>query len=74
VTKGTRLKKPSSSRGFARKARGTRGTRGTQGAWGSWGLRTENQFFFFSSQQQLPKKKIFKIFLKFFFDRPLERR
>jgi hypothetical protein len=30
VTRGTRPKKPSSSRGFAR------------GTWGSWGLKTEN--------------------------------
>jgi hypothetical protein len=30
VTRGTRLKKPSSSRGFARGAQGTRGTRGTR--------------------------------------------
>src|SRR5579875_3120439 len=45
VTRGTRPKKPSSSRGFAR------------GAWGSWGLKTENQTFF--SSRQLPKK-IFK--------------
>jgi hypothetical protein len=37
VTRGTRLKKPSSSRGFTCKARG---------AWGSWGLKTE--IFFFS--------------------------
>jgi hypothetical protein len=36
VTRGTRLKKPSSSRGFAREARG---------AWGSWGRKpkTENR-------------------------------
>ncbi len=36
VTGGTRSKKPSSSRGFAREARGARGS------WGSWGLKTEN--------------------------------
>jgi hypothetical protein len=34
VTRGTRPKKPSSSRGFAREARGSRG------------LKTENRFFF----------------------------
>jgi hypothetical protein len=34
VTRGTRLKKPSSSRGFFREARG---------AWGFWGLKTENR-------------------------------
>jgi hypothetical protein len=39
VTRGTRPKKPSSSRGFAHEARG---------AWRSWGLKTENQIFFFS--------------------------
>jgi hypothetical protein len=38
VTRGTRLKKLSSSRGFARKARG---------AWGSWGLKTEIFFSLF---------------------------
>jgi hypothetical protein len=37
VTRGTRLKKPSSSRGFARKARGAWGA---WGSWGSWGLKT----------------------------------
>jgi hypothetical protein len=41
VTRGTRLKKPYSSRGFARKARGARGTRGSRGSRGSWGLKTE---------------------------------
>jgi hypothetical protein len=39
VTRGTRPKKPSSSRSFAREARG---------AQGSWRLKTENQNFFFS--------------------------
>jgi hypothetical protein len=39
VTKGTRPKKPSSSRGFARKARG---------AWRAWGLKIENRNYFFS--------------------------
>jgi hypothetical protein len=34
VTRGTRPKKPSSSRGFAREARGARGV---------WGLKTENR-------------------------------
>jgi hypothetical protein len=34
MTRGTRPKKPSSSRGFAREARGTRGARG---------LKTENR-------------------------------
>jgi hypothetical protein len=57
VTRGTRSKKPSFSRGFAREARGTQGTRGTRG---SWGLKTENQIFFFSfpagnNYQQQPK-------------------
>jgi hypothetical protein len=40
VTRGSRPKKPSSSRGFARGAWGTRGT------WGSWGLKTENRNIF----------------------------
>jgi hypothetical protein len=39
VTRGTRPKKPSSSRGFAREARGARGTGG------SWGLKTKNRIF-----------------------------
>jgi hypothetical protein len=51
VTRGTRPKKPSSSRGFAHEARRSRGS------WGSWGLKTEF-FFLFSSRQQLPKKII----------------
>jgi hypothetical protein len=46
VTRGTRLKKPSSSRGFAHEARGELGTRGTWGSWGSSGLKTENQNIF----------------------------
>jgi hypothetical protein len=37
VTRGTRPKKPSSSRGFAREARKARGV------WGFWGLKTENR-------------------------------
>jgi hypothetical protein len=45
VTRGTRPKKPSSSRGFAREARGARG---------SWGPKTEHFFPLFSSKQ-LPK-------------------
>ena len=40
VTRGTRPKKPSSSRSFAREACGARGS------WGSWGLKTENRTFF----------------------------
>jgi hypothetical protein len=54
VTRGTRPKKPSSSRGFAREAHGARGV------WGFWGLKTENcklEFSLFSSWHQLPKKK-----------------
>jgi hypothetical protein len=38
VTRGTRPKKPSSSRGFAHEAHGARGVRGF---WGFWGLKTE---------------------------------
>jgi hypothetical protein len=34
LTRGTRPKKPSSSRGFAREART---------AWGFWGLKTKNR-------------------------------
>jgi hypothetical protein len=49
VTRGTRPKKPSSSRGFAREAHGARGT------WGSWRLKTEHFFPLFSCSQQ-PKK------------------
>jgi hypothetical protein len=41
VTRGTRPKKPSSSRGFAREAREARGSRG------SWGLKTEIFFSLF---------------------------
>jgi hypothetical protein len=40
VTRGTRPKKPSSSRGFAREARRARGV---WGVWGFWGLKTENR-------------------------------
>jgi hypothetical protein len=61
VTRGTRPKKPSSSRGFAHAARGVRGTQRTRGTWGtranrgSWGLKTEHFFPLLSSSQQ-PKK------------------
>jgi hypothetical protein len=37
VTRRTRPKKPSSSRGFARGAWGAWGSWGAWGAWGSWG-------------------------------------
>jgi hypothetical protein len=40
VTRGTRPKKPSSSRGFACKVREARGT------WGSWELKTKNRKIF----------------------------
>jgi hypothetical protein len=48
VTKGTRPKKPSSSRGFARV---------NGGVWGTWGLKTENQTFFSSLFQQATTKE-----------------
>jgi hypothetical protein len=48
VTRGTRPKKPSSSRGFAW---------GTQGTWGFWGLKTKNRTFFSSLFQQPTTKK-----------------
>jgi hypothetical protein len=50
VTRGTRLKKPSSSRGFVREAHGA------QGFGGSWGPKTEH-FFSFLFQQATTKKK-----------------
>jgi hypothetical protein len=46
VTRGTRPKKPSSSRGFAHGARAVRGVRGIRGFWGFrgfWGLKTESR-------------------------------
>jgi hypothetical protein len=54
VTRGTRPKKPSSSRGFAR------------GAWGAWGLKTENRTFFSSLFNPTTQKKL-KLLL--FFER-----
>jgi hypothetical protein len=63
VTRGTRPKKPSSSRGFARGARG------------AWGLKTENRNFFLSFQDgnnyQKKKKTIFILF--YFILRPRPR-
>jgi hypothetical protein len=53
VTRGTRSKKPSSSRGFAREARRVQGTRG------SWGLKTE--IFFSLFQLATTTKKYLKI-------------
>jgi hypothetical protein len=66
VTRGTRPKKPSSSHGFAREARGARG---------SWGLKTENRTFFSSLFQQPTTKKIkkIKIIILFFFPCPRGR-
>jgi hypothetical protein len=51
MTRGTRLKRASSSGGFAHEAHEARGT---WGSWGSWGLKTENRTFFplFSNSQQ----------------------
>jgi hypothetical protein len=51
VTRGTRPKKPSSSRGFAHEAWGSRGSRGSRG------LKTENRTFFSSLFQQPTTKK-----------------
>jgi hypothetical protein len=52
VTRGTRPKKPSSSRGFAGEGHGAGGAGGAWGSWGSWGLKTKNRTFFFSLFQQ----------------------
>jgi hypothetical protein len=63
VTRGTRLKKPSSSCGFAREARRARGARGF---WGFWGLKTENRklkienFFSLSKPATTTKNFFFK--------------
>jgi hypothetical protein len=51
VTRGTRPKKPSSSRGFAHAA---------QGAWGAWGLKTEIFFSLFQLATTTKKTKINK--------------
>jgi hypothetical protein len=65
MTRGTRPKKPSCSRGFACKARGSRRTWGT---WGTWGLKTENRIFFFSFQAgNNCQKKNFKNKIKYLF-------
>jgi hypothetical protein len=62
VTRGTRPKKPSSSRGFAREARGAWGVRGF------WGLKTENCKLFISFQAgNNYQKKIIKIYNFFYF-------
>jgi hypothetical protein len=49
VTRGTRPKKPSSSRGFARGRRGTWGTRGTRGSRGILGIENRKPNIFFLS-------------------------
>jgi hypothetical protein len=69
VTRGTRPKKPSSSRGFTREARGAqgcRGSRGSRGSWRSWQLKTENQIFFLSIQAGNNYQKKFNLFLFLF--------
>jgi hypothetical protein len=63
VTRGTRPKKPSSSRGFARGARATRGTRG------SWGLKTENRNIFSPLFQPATKLFLFIYFILFISNR-----
>jgi hypothetical protein len=50
VTRGSRPKKPSSSRGFAREVREARG------AQGSWGLKTEFFFSLFKTATTTKKK------------------
>jgi hypothetical protein len=59
VTRGSRPKRPSSSRGFARKA---------CEAWGSFGIenRQPKVFLFFSRRQQLPKEKTIHFILFLF--------
>jgi hypothetical protein len=64
VTRGTRPKNPSSSRGFAR---------GAYGARGAWGLKTENRTIFSSLFQQATTKTN-NIFIFIFFKRPLHVR
>jgi hypothetical protein len=66
VTRGTRPKKPSSSRGLAHEARGARGVWGVRGF---RGLKTENckKKILFPSRQQLPN---FYFFIFLFFSRP----
>jgi hypothetical protein len=62
VPRGTRPKKPSSSRGFAREARGA------QGSGGSWGLKTKNQIFFsFLFKTATTTKKYIYLFIYLFF-------
>jgi hypothetical protein len=63
VTRGTRPKKPSSSRGFVREACGAWGSRGSRG------LKTENRTFFLLSfpAGSYPKIKINKNKIVFFF-------
>jgi hypothetical protein len=62
VTRGTRPKKSSSSRGFAREARGA------QGAWGFWRLKTENRklkILNFQAGNNYQKKIIFYFYFIF---------
>jgi hypothetical protein len=68
VTRGTRPKKPSSSRDFALEARRARGGRGVWGFWGFWGLKTEDcKFLSFQAGNNYQKKEKRKIFLFLFF-------
>jgi hypothetical protein len=67
VTRGTRPEKPSSCRGFARKARGAWGTRG------SWGLKTENRkpkYFFPSFPASNNNPNLFIYLFIYIFFRP----
>jgi hypothetical protein len=66
VTRRSRPKKPSSSRGFAHEACGALGF---MGSWGSWGLKTENQnlFFSFPAGNNYQKNYFFKLFFYFIF-------
>jgi hypothetical protein len=64
VTRGTRPKKPSSSRDFACEFYGARGV---WEVWGFWGLKTENcKFLFFQAGNNYQKKILFFIFIFIF--------
>jgi hypothetical protein len=67
VTRGTRPKKPSSSRDFTC---GARGARGAWGSWGSWGLKTEIFSAGNNYQKRKEKKKTIYFSFNFSFERP----
>jgi hypothetical protein len=67
VTRGTRPKKTSSSRGFACEARGALGAWGAGGSGGSWGSKTEILFSLFLFKPATTTKNKLKVIFYYYY-------